>query len=263
MSLHLYSDWVLKAAGLSPRSVADLGALEALRATYNVSDHAHPSPPIVPATSSDQQPLRLHAPNDTMPVMGALDDPPHGSGGDPFASPSLPREQGDRTFLPAGQVATATPARGPPPIGEHSATVVLEPKGHEKEEDEVPSFQSSASYEEASGSSSQIIQLELELRTLRKEKGREEACLKNLARQYDTLKERYAASVRRTDSVRAEMDGVHAERDSTQMEREAFQKEMEVLRTDRDETLQSNVRLLGQLEDSHDHGGQPGGHSNA
>ncbi|GAA0167626.1 hypothetical protein LIER_22513 [Lithospermum erythrorhizon] len=57
--LHSYSDpRVLKAAGLTPGSHAELGALEALRATYNVYDHALPPPPAAPATSSDQQPLR-------------------------------------------------------------------------------------------------------------------------------------------------------------------------------------------------------------
>ncbi|GAA0172368.1 hypothetical protein LIER_26210 [Lithospermum erythrorhizon] len=59
MPLHFYSDHrVLKAAGLTPSSDADLRALEALRVTYNVHDHAPPPPPAAPATSSGQQPLR-------------------------------------------------------------------------------------------------------------------------------------------------------------------------------------------------------------
>ncbi|GAA0155645.1 hypothetical protein LIER_13331 [Lithospermum erythrorhizon] len=96
-----------------------------------------------------------------------------------------------------------------------------------------------ATYEVASGSSSRINQLEQELRTLRKAKAREERRalrhhLKNLSGEHDTLKERYAASVRRTDSVKAELDGVRTERDFAEMEREAFWKERKVLRTSRD-----------------------------
>ncbi|GAA0156951.1 hypothetical protein LIER_14318 [Lithospermum erythrorhizon] len=44
-------------AGLSPGSNVDLGALEALMATFNVHDHAPPPLPAAPATSSDQQSL--------------------------------------------------------------------------------------------------------------------------------------------------------------------------------------------------------------
>ncbi|GAA0186531.1 hypothetical protein LIER_33819 [Lithospermum erythrorhizon] len=72
------------------------------------------------------------------------------------------------------------------------------------------------SFEEASQSSSRVSQLEQELRALRREKAREEGalkrCLKNLAGEHDALKERYAASVRRTDSKRSQLDGVRAER---------------------------------------------------
>ncbi|GAA0156724.1 hypothetical protein LIER_14148 [Lithospermum erythrorhizon] len=58
MPLHFYSDQrVLKAAGLSIGSDVDLGALEALRATFNVHDHAPLPPPTAPATSFDQLPL--------------------------------------------------------------------------------------------------------------------------------------------------------------------------------------------------------------
>ncbi|GAA0171545.1 hypothetical protein LIER_41178 [Lithospermum erythrorhizon] len=57
MPLHFYSNpRVLKAEGLASGSVANLGALEALKLTYNVSDHV-------------QQPLRLNAPNAAGPVV--------------------------------------------------------------------------------------------------------------------------------------------------------------------------------------------------
>ncbi|GAA0164725.1 hypothetical protein LIER_39847 [Lithospermum erythrorhizon] len=52
MPLHFYSDHrVLKAAGLSSGSDIYHGALEALRATFNVHDHAQlPPPTALPAT---------------------------------------------------------------------------------------------------------------------------------------------------------------------------------------------------------------------
>ncbi|GAA0158429.1 hypothetical protein LIER_15459 [Lithospermum erythrorhizon] len=113
MPLHLYSDpRVLKATDLAPGSVADLGALDSLRATYNVGDHAPLPLLIVPTTSSDQQPLR----------------PRPSAGGPSVTSPS--DDKG--SVLPVGQVGTTTPADGPILVGEHSATVVLEPKGHKE-----------------------------------------------------------------------------------------------------------------------------------
>ncbi|GAA0145031.1 hypothetical protein LIER_05319 [Lithospermum erythrorhizon] len=71
MPFHLYSDpMVLKATVLAPGSAANLRALKALRATYNVSDHFLPPHPAVPATSSDQQPLNgLRAPDAAGPVV--------------------------------------------------------------------------------------------------------------------------------------------------------------------------------------------------
>ncbi|GAA0171091.1 hypothetical protein LIER_25206 [Lithospermum erythrorhizon] len=77
-----------------------------------------------------------------------------------------------------------------------------------------------SSYEEASGSSSRVPQLEQELKTLRKEKAREvgilQCRLKNLDEEHDTLKESW---------------------------RETFC-------TRKDEELQSNDRFPGQLEES-------------
>ncbi|GAA0163022.1 hypothetical protein LIER_43625 [Lithospermum erythrorhizon] len=57
--------------------------------------------------------------------------------------------------------------------------------------------------------------------------------------------ERYAASVRRTEAVRAQLEGVQAERDSAQLERASLMKERESLRASRDEKLQSNDCMLG------------------
>ncbi|GAA0145032.1 hypothetical protein LIER_05320 [Lithospermum erythrorhizon] len=83
-----------------------------------------------------------------------------------------------------------------------------------------------------------------------REEGAPQRSLKNLAGENDTLKERYTASMCCTYSVRDKLDGVRAEWNSAQMEREAFWKEKEILCTSKDEALQSNDRLLSQLEES-------------
>ncbi|GAA0162262.1 hypothetical protein LIER_18390 [Lithospermum erythrorhizon] len=73
MPFHFYSNpWVLKAAGLTYGSDADLGALEAVKATYNVHDHTLPPSPATPTTSSDHQPLRPLAPNVLKPVVVSI-----------------------------------------------------------------------------------------------------------------------------------------------------------------------------------------------
>ncbi|GAA0185024.1 hypothetical protein LIER_32312 [Lithospermum erythrorhizon] len=73
-----------------------------------------------------------------------------------------------------------------------------------------------SSYEESSGSTSHIPQLEWELEDLRKHKAQEEGTLrrrlKNLAGVYDSRKERYAASVRKKDTLRAKLEGVEESR---------------------------------------------------
>ncbi|GAA0166750.1 hypothetical protein LIER_21835 [Lithospermum erythrorhizon] len=51
--------------------------------------------------------------------------------------------------------------------------------------------------------------------------------LRNLTVEHITLQERYAASIRRTEAVRAELEGVQVERDSAQLERDALNKETE------------------------------------
>ncbi|GAA0159502.1 hypothetical protein LIER_16259 [Lithospermum erythrorhizon] len=161
MPLHFYTDRrVLKVVGLSPIAIADadLRALEALRVSYIVPDHAPPSP-ATPATAPDQLPLRR----------------------------------------------------------------------------------------EASGSSSRAGQLEGELKTLKKEKAPEEGILhrrlKNLVGEHTTLQEKYAASIRHTEVVRAELEGVQAERDSALKDRDN-------LRAGRDEILQTHDRLLDQVTKS-------------
>ncbi|GAA0143409.1 hypothetical protein LIER_04101 [Lithospermum erythrorhizon] len=69
-----------------------------------------------------------------------------------------------------------------------------------------------SSYEETNGSTSQVVQLKHELKILKKEKAQEEGvlqrCLRNLSGEHNTLQERYAASVRRTEAVRAELEGM-------------------------------------------------------
>ncbi|GAA0161629.1 hypothetical protein LIER_17901 [Lithospermum erythrorhizon] len=73
-----------------------------------------------------------------------------------------------------------------------------------------------ASYEEASGSSSHISQLEQEMNELKKCKVQEESVLqrhlKNLVGDHESLKERYASNVRKTDSLVAELERVKVER---------------------------------------------------
>ncbi|GAA0160658.1 hypothetical protein LIER_39080 [Lithospermum erythrorhizon] len=160
--LQFYRPGVLKAAGLTPGSDADLGALQALRATYNVSDHVPTPHPAIPATCSDQQPLRLFAPNAARLVMvsnsseedevtgpllrrpspssggppvmgpsdvvlgpqGIMDGTSQGSSGNHSSSPLLPPWKGKGSSSPADLVSVATLALA----DEYSATVVLEPQ---------------------------------------------------------------------------------------------------------------------------------------
>ncbi|GAA0176865.1 hypothetical protein LIER_29620 [Lithospermum erythrorhizon] len=108
-----------------------------------------------------------------------------------------------------------------------------------------------SSYEEASGSSSRFGLLEHELKVLKKEKAQEKGalqrCLRNLTGEHNTLQQTYPASVRRTEAMKSELEGMKAERDSTRLERDALKKEMESLYVGRDEMLQTNDCLLGQL----------------
>ncbi|GAA0142762.1 hypothetical protein LIER_35630 [Lithospermum erythrorhizon] len=94
-------------------------------------------------------------------------------------------------------------------------------------------------YEEASRSTSSLSQIKQEMKTFRKHQAREDGILQcrlqNLTRDYDSLKERYAANVRKMDFVMAELEGLQVERDSTLLEREAFRKKREILRTSKEE----------------------------
>ncbi|GAA0148425.1 hypothetical protein LIER_07874 [Lithospermum erythrorhizon] len=107
---------------------------------------------------------------------------------------------------------------------------------------------------ETSGSSSCIPQLEQELKDLKKNKVQEKGTLlrrlKTLSGAYDSLKERYAASVRKTDSLLDELESVRVERNSTYLEREAFRKERDTLRINWDEAIQANERLWKRLEEN-------------
>ncbi|GAA0168659.1 hypothetical protein LIER_23327 [Lithospermum erythrorhizon] len=69
MPLHFYTDLrVLRAVGLFPIVDANLRALEALRVSYIVPDHAPPSLPAAPVVATDQPSLRPSTPA-TDPVM--------------------------------------------------------------------------------------------------------------------------------------------------------------------------------------------------
>ncbi|GAA0173859.1 hypothetical protein LIER_27378 [Lithospermum erythrorhizon] len=221
MPLHFYSDpRVLKVDGLALGSVSDLGALEALRATYNVGDHAPLPLPIAPCPRQ-----RRAGDGEQLIKRGRGDGSPH---------EKLPAP------LAAGSSVSKKSSTNPSHEELIYSLLTLEDKFFNLQGVALCSYRRLlATYEVASGSSSRINQLEQELRTLRKAKAREERRalrhhLKNLSGEHDTLKERYAASVRRTDSVKAELDGVRTERDFAEMEREAFWKERKVLRTSRD-----------------------------
>ncbi|GAA0175834.1 hypothetical protein LIER_28932 [Lithospermum erythrorhizon] len=359
MPMHFDSDHrVLRATFLSPGSDVDLGALEALRATLVMHDHAPPPPPAAPATSFDQLSLRPPTPIAADPVMvsSSLEEdevespllrrylrfPGLSPFADPFfasiftraacfrarhpirespmfgpsdafldpqgaevntsqvlmgnlsASPHPPLRQGVGLLLPTEQAPIATLGRA----GGHSTTVLLDledqrevgsttpqppPSASSRSQRRLgkdslpqsPAFPSQSSlasrrspadqnhkelissfstlgdklfdlqgvvlqsykgllssYEEASGSSSRAGQLEHELKALRKEKAQEEG-------EYNTLQERYAARVRRTEAVKDELEGMQAERDSALLERDALKKEGENFRTGRDEMLQT------------------------
>ncbi|GAA0161617.1 hypothetical protein LIER_17892 [Lithospermum erythrorhizon] len=111
-----------------------------------------------------------------------------------------------------------------------------------------------SSYKEAIRSSSRAGQLEHELKALKKEKAQEEGTLqhrlRNLSGELNTLQEGYVANVRRMEAVKVELEGMQAERDSTLLERDALGKERESRRAGRDEMLQTNDSLLGQLSES-------------
>ncbi|GAA0162289.1 hypothetical protein LIER_18413 [Lithospermum erythrorhizon] len=270
MPLHFYTDHrVLKAASLSPIAKADLGALDTLRVSYSMPDHAPLSPLAIPAAALNQLPLRpLLSPGEiTAPGPRGITLEPSGMG---VGTSQCSREHLSASIPPSLQgqglspPPTANQALGDAPMdtsGQHYTTIVLNPEDQGDvglEEDGIRPFQSStvaipkevrkdpplppspaspnhaeliSSFsalgdKEASGSSSWAGQLEGELKALKKKKAREEGVmqcrLKNLAREHTTLQERYAASVCRTEAVRAELEGMQAKRDYTLRRRRAF-----------------------------------------
>ncbi|GAA0165189.1 hypothetical protein LIER_20652 [Lithospermum erythrorhizon] len=327
MPLNFYSyPRFLKAVCLTPGSVTDLSAREALRATYNVSDHV-PSlfPVFVLATSSDQQPLRHRRVGDGEQLLGIGQgdgSPPEKVSSSPWAfllrcslyclPPYLDPKDHGKVGSAAPQAITPSPLptlvvqvtgpsplalEGPltskkrigfppynprpaesqrrsdkaplsqlpaPPVGESS---VSKKSSTDPSHEELTSILSTlgdkffelqgvtlysyrrllTSLEEASTSSSQISQVEQDLRAFKMENASEEGTLqrrlKNLVGDHDILKERYASRVCRTEVVKVELEGMKAERDSAQLERES-------LRTRRNEALLSNDRFLGQLTES-------------
>ncbi|GAA0186166.1 hypothetical protein LIER_33454 [Lithospermum erythrorhizon] len=237
MPIHFYSDTrVLKAAGLTPGSDADLGALEALRGTYNGSDHVPPPHPAVPDTSSIQQPLspkfRQTAGGEKL-VRGRQGD--RSSSRRPSPSASRPPMMGPSDAILGPQVSAATPTLA----GKHSITVVLELEDH----GEVGSMASQAitpsrllvlsPVPPAGGSSVS-------------KRSPADPSHEELISSFSTLgdKKRYTASIRRIEAVRAELGSMQAERDSAPLERDSLKKERESLCAIRDEELQSNDHLL-------------------
>ncbi|GAA0185612.1 hypothetical protein LIER_32900 [Lithospermum erythrorhizon] len=133
MPLHFYSDHrVLRAVDLFLISDACLGALEALRVTFNVPDHAPSPPPEIPAASSDQLPLSLF--QSVALEVSLLLPEPHGVGpntsqgsmGDLSTSTHPPLGQDQNPLPPADHApsVTRTGASG------HSATIFLESEDH-------------------------------------------------------------------------------------------------------------------------------------
>ncbi|GAA0167435.1 hypothetical protein LIER_22371 [Lithospermum erythrorhizon] len=239
MPLYSYTDHrVLKVAD------ADLGALEALRVSFSVPDHAPLSPPSAPAAASDQLPLRSPSPAPSrswsrVPLLWTLAvNASGGSGCCRFISYS-------NSFL-SSLLGSGVSAYKPGHVfsrlfGLHGVT--------------LQSYKELlSSYEVASGSSSRAGQLEDELKALKKEKAREEGVLqrrlKNFASEHTTKHKRYEASFRHNEVVRATLEGVQAERDSTMRGRDAIVKKRDYLRAGNDEMLQTHDRLLDQLTES-------------
>ncbi|GAA0159453.1 hypothetical protein LIER_16223 [Lithospermum erythrorhizon] len=152
----------------------------------------------------------------------------------PWVVPPPPPQgsRGNLSLPHSSQVTTTAPIMA----GELSASVVLEPEDHGDVDSSLPGSNPflcptlllqalrydillpfynllfpllgvprrlMSSYEEANGSSSRVGQLQQEVKTLKKEKAWEEGVLqqrlKNLTMEHDTLHERYAASIRRTE----------------------------------------------------------------
>ncbi|GAA0161059.1 hypothetical protein LIER_17466 [Lithospermum erythrorhizon] len=242
MPLHFYTDRrVLKAAGLSPIADADLGALEAKcpELCCDMPLAYAPEPVVVSSSSKEDEAisllLRRFLP---FPRLSSFVEPLVASilTWAEYYRPRLsPREK----TTPSPRDITPDP-QGPRPepsayndvpmdtIGQHSTTVVLNLEDQGDEEDGIPPCQPSAvaipkvvrkdppppspaapnHAKLISSFSSLRDKLEGELKALEKEKAREEGVLqrhlKNMAGVHTTLQVKYAASVHRTEAVRAE-----------------------------------------------------------
>ncbi|GAA0185371.1 hypothetical protein LIER_32659 [Lithospermum erythrorhizon] len=246
MPLHFYTDVrVLKVDGLFPTVDADPRALEALRVSFCVLDHASLPPPIAPTATPNRLPLR-YIPcfifNKTLNVRCdspvTLEPVVENARGQYSATVVLESEyQGGINSL-----TPRTPSLIPLPTPE------LRPRGSSTSPPggSLPSRKS--------GSSSRAGQLEGELKALKDEKTREAKALqrqlKTLAYEHSIMQERYGAIVRRTEAVRASLEGVQAERDYAVKDRDAATRERDILRVGGDAMLQTHDRLLDHLIES-------------
>ncbi|GAA0149227.1 hypothetical protein LIER_08456 [Lithospermum erythrorhizon] len=146
MPLHFYTDHhILKAEGLFPTTDADLGALEALRVSFSVPDHAPFPPPSAPAKAPDKRPLTSAAPALEPVVISSSSKEDEAMSPLPSKDAALePPSIGTSTPpSPEGHLSSTSPLQSQSPLppttqvsgaslvdagGQHSATIVLEPK---------------------------------------------------------------------------------------------------------------------------------------
>ncbi|GAA0161174.1 hypothetical protein LIER_17550 [Lithospermum erythrorhizon] len=284
MPLHFYSDpRVLKAARISPGSVADPEALEALRATYNESDHVPPpppatlsSPPTPTGASTSRKRIGLppsnpwpaqsqrrsdKAPISQVRILSFTLPSCHGPSNLIVFFPSIapcPRTNG----FSVSKKSSADPSHKElissfSILGIRYASLCLVlPLPNSPTKCSPSQFfdlkgvmlQSYrwllSSYEGANGSSSHVGQLKQEIKTLKREKAREVGVLQRRLKNLTVEHPAREVCSQHLEAVRAKLEGVQAKSDSAQLEREAFKKEMESLHASRDEALQSNNLLL-------------------
>ncbi|GAA0183337.1 hypothetical protein LIER_30763 [Lithospermum erythrorhizon] len=227
LPLHFYSDpRVLRMAGLIPGSTADPGTPEALRATFNVlelDNHfevgslvsltANPSSsPAVPNSHSPPSLVELSVSRKRM--------------GSPPMSPQSthPRRMPEKAFMTQVGISFAIIFTVMCPL--LLLRFFAGPLSLSSSPPKVASIR-----EISEGHGPRGINL---FRLFPKERGiffleaqgsgrrGPPASLKTLTPDYDSLKERYAANVRKTDSLLEELEGVRVERNSTQHERDCF-----------------------------------------
>ncbi|GAA0139196.1 hypothetical protein LIER_00794 [Lithospermum erythrorhizon] len=233
MPLHFYTDSrVLKAAGLFPISDVDLGALEAPRFTFNVPDHAPLPPPAIRAASPNHLPLS----NGKQFLRGGR------SGKSPTKKvPPFPWVYSFVDPFVASILTWATCFRSRHPLENQLHWVLV-----------------------MSPWSPRVLELISSFSVLgdKKEKAQEEGALqrslRNLTAEHNTFQEKYADRRRLSHrGCKVELEGMQAKRDSALLERDASMKERDALkkegkslRAGKDEMLQANDRLLGQLTKS-------------